>query len=88
MDLSTSAFAVIGNSLKERSIGIGRAADVGPLDDNECYMVQRTANMIELYNNHTVHFEMDALQFLQDNGVQNSNGVDSLIDLILDDLPL
>ena len=87
VNLTTGAFAVIGDSLKERSIGIGRGISVQPLIDNECYLVQKTANMVKLFDNKTVTFQLDVLEFLSDSNLQSESWIDSIIDIALAGIP-
>ena len=68
--LSTNCIAVLGNSLKERSIGIGRAlrgAEI--LEGNQAYIFRRTANVIKLPGD-KVTFRLDFLKFLAQNNFQ------------------
>ena len=85
-DLSTSAFAVIGNSLKERSLGIGRALDgYDPLEGNECYVLKRATNVIQL-SGEDLKFKVNFVKFLSQNNLEVDN-IDTVTDLITGTIP-
>lgn len=87
-NLSTSTFAVVGDSLKERSLGLGRAlTGVEPLKNNECILLKRTADVIGMKdNNRTVRFNIDLIKFLGQNNF-NAESNEDLTQLILNQLP-
>ena len=85
LTISTASFAVIGNSLKEKSLGLGRALNVGPLIENECLIVQRTANMIKLEGD-KVQFKLSVVDFLTDSNLE-VDGLQQLTDLALQAIP-
>lgn len=86
--LSTSTFAVVGDSLMERSLGLGRAlTGVEPLKNNECIVMRRTADVIKMRNeNKTVRFNIDVIKFLGQNNF-NAGSEDEITDLILNQIP-
>lgn len=85
---STTTYAILGNSLKERSLGLGRALEgVEPLKNNECYVMERTANVIKMNRSDPrVRFNIDILKFLSQNNLQASN-TDDIAKILVDQIP-
>lgn len=85
LSIDTGSFLVMGNSLKERSLGIGRALNIEPLVKNECLLVRKTANMIKLETD-TVQFGLNVLEFLTESNLQ-AEGLDELVSIALNAIP-
>lgn len=70
LTISTPTFGLVGDSLKEISIGLGRSLEVDPLDKNECYFLTQTADMIELDDeDKEVIFRVDLIKFASQYGL-------------------